>query len=420
MFTSLSYRWRTSLSNTSWPISSASEPPPGFYAGNVKQLTDDISELRPTILVAVPRLLNRIRDKILSRIEAQSGWVGDTCGTACPPPKLGRYLFRKGFASKRKNLHAKHSIEDGFWDSTVFGKVQQRLGSRVRLIITGSAPISADVLDFLRVCFSCDVVEGYGQTECGAAMSMSYPRDTTTGNIGIPVPQCQIKLVDIPEMDYLTTDKPCPRGEICCKGPNVFLGYFKEEDKTAEAIDGDGWLHSGDVGRWNADGTLTIIDRKKNIFKLSQGEYIAPEKLEARAQSSNFVAQAFIEGNSLKHQLVAVIVPDQDTLIPWAKDSGIDFKQDGKVGVDEDGNVADWYKALCQNEETKQKIMEELDAAAKEGGLKGFEKVKNIYVEAKPFDADRGLLTPTFKPKRKQLRVYYEKEIESMYAELEK
>ena len=391
----------------------------GFYGGNVRQLMDDIAELRPTILVAVPRLLNRIRDKILSRVEAQSGWVGNTCGTACPPPKLGRYLFRKGFASKRKNLHAKHAVEDGFWDSTVFGAVQRRLGSRVRLIITGSAPISSDVLDFLRVCFSCDVVEGYGQTECGAAMSISYPRDTTTGNIGVPVPQCQIKLVDIPEMDYLTTDKPCPRGEICCKGPNVFLGYFKEEDKTKEAIDDDGWLHSGDVGRWNADGTLTIIDRKKNIFKLSQGEYIAPEKLESRAQSSNFVAQAFIEGNSLKHQLVAVIVPDADTLVPWAKEAGIDFKQDSKVGVDDDGNVADWYKALCQADETKQKIMDELDAAAKEGGLKGFEKVKNIYVEAKPFDAERGLLTPTFKPKRKQLRIYYEKEIESMYATLE-
>ena len=271
----------------------------------------------------------------------------------------------------------------------MFGKVQQRLGSRVRVIITGSAPISADTLDFLRVCFSCDVVEGYGQTECGAAMSMSYPRDTTTGNIGAPMPHCQIKLVDIPEMDYLSTD-PFPRGEICCKGPNVFLGYFKQEDKTNEAIDSDGWLHSGDVGRWNADGTLTIIDRKKNIFKLSQGEYIAPEKLEARAQTSNFVAQAFIEGNSLKHQLVAVIVPDEDSLIPWAKESGIDFKQDGKVGVDDDGNVADWYKALCQTAETKQKIMAELDAAAKEGGLKGFEKVKNIYVEAKPFDADEG------------------------------
>lgn len=390
----------------------------GFYGGNVRQLMDDITELRPTILVAVPRLLNRMRDKILARVEAQSGWVGKTCGTACPPPKLGRYLFRKGFASKRKNLHAKHMVEDGFWDSTVFGTVQQRLGSRIRLIITGSAPISSDVLDFLRVCFSCDVVEGYGQTECGAAMSVSYPRDTTTGNIGVPAPQCQIKLVDIPEMEYLTTDKPCPRGEICCKGPNVFLGYFKEEGKTDEAIDGDGWLHSGDVGRWNADGTLTIIDRKKNIFKLSQGEYIAPEKLEARAQSSNFVAQAFIEGNSLKHQLVAVIVPDEDTLVPWAKESGIDFKQKGQ-GVDDDGNVADWYQALCQADETKQKIMDELDAAAKEGGLKGFEKVKNIYVEAKPFDADRGLLTPTFKPKRKQLRVYYEKEIESMYAALE-
>lgn len=237
----------------------------GFYSGDVRELMDDVAELRPTILVAVPRLLNRMRDKILGRIEAQPAWVGNTCGTACPPPKLVRYLFRKGFASKKRNLHAKHMLEDGFWDSTVFGSVQQRLGGRIRLIITGSAPISSDVLDFLRVCFSCEVVEGYGQTECGAAMSVSYPRDTTTGNIGVPAPQCQIKLVDVPEMEYLTSDKPYPRGEICCKGPNVFQGYYQEEDKTHEAIDADGWLHSGDVGRWNADGTLTIIDRKKNV-----------------------------------------------------------------------------------------------------------------------------------------------------------
>jgi len=122
----------------------------------------------------------------------------------------------------------------------------------------------------------------------------------------------------------------------------------------------------------------------------------------------------------LKHQLVAVVVPDEDTLVNWAKESAIAFDQDGSVGVDDDGKVSDWYKTLCQNAATNSKIMEELDAAATEGKLKGFEKVKKIYVEPRPFDAERGLLTPTFKTKRTELRIFYRKEIENMYNELEK
>jgi long-chain acyl-CoA synthetase len=385
----------------------------GFYSGSIPLLMEDIAVLRPTIFCAVPRLLNKLHDKVMARVEAQKGWCG-----AWPPPALAKKLFKNGFAKKKTELPMP-SVEHGFWDATVFSNVAQRLGGRVRVIITGSAPISADVLDFLRIAFSCNVVEGYGQTESTAAITLSYPHDTSTGHAGVPIPSCEVKLVDVPEMDYLSSDTPCPRGEVCCRGPNVFKGYYKEPEKTAEAIDKDGWLHTGDIGQWNADGTLKIIDRKKNIFKLSQGEYVAPEKLESVAQSSQYIAQAFIYGDSLKHQLVSIIVPDFEVLKNWARDQpNLGVALGSGPGVDADGKVAPWYTALCALPAVKTLIMAELGSTAKAANLKGFEKAKEATIEAQPFDADRGLLTPTFKPKRPQLRKHYQAQLDAMYAAL--
>lgn len=161
-----------------------------------------------------------------------------------------------------------------------------------KFIVTGSAPIASHVLDFLRICFSCKVIEGYGQTETSAVVSLTHPNDTTTGHVGMVHPACEVKLVSVPDMGYLVTDTihgkdentgnpgiPClGRGEICVRGDCVFKGYYKMEQQTAETLDKEGWCHTGDVGIWTTRGLLKIVDRKKNIFKLAQGEYIAPEK----------------------------------------------------------------------------------------------------------------------------------------------
>jgi len=147
-------------------------------------------------------------------------------------------------------------------------------------MVTGSAPIAADVLNALKVIFSAPIREGYGQTETSAPATLTHPFDPTSGHVGGPISSVKIRLRDIPEMEYLSTDKPYPRGEICFKGPSIFKGYFKAEDKTKEAFDEEGWLRSGDVGLVYPNGAVKIIDRAKNIFKLAQGEYIAPEKLE--------------------------------------------------------------------------------------------------------------------------------------------
>lgn len=192
------------------------------------------------------------------------------------------------------------------------------LGGQVRYMVTGSAPIDKEVIDFLKICFCCPIVEGYGLTESAAGSCMMDAEDTVTGHVGGPVEAVKFRLKDLPEMNYLSTDKPYPRGEICMYGPSIFEGYYKREDKTAEAFTEDGWFLTGDVGMVYPNGSVKIIDRSKNIFKLSQGEYIAPEKIEQIMVLSPMIEQCFLYGDSFKNACVSVIIPDQDWVTKWA------------------------------------------------------------------------------------------------------
>ena len=142
-----------------------------------------------------------------------------------------------------------------------------------------------EILVFFRAVFGCEVLEGYGQTESCAAGTVSRFGDYNApfgAHVGAPYNGVEVKLEDVPHMEYLSTDKPHPRGEICLRGGIVMKGYYKDPKKTAEAIDKNGWLHTGDIGQMLPNGTLQIVDRVKNIFKLSQGEYLAPEKIELK------------------------------------------------------------------------------------------------------------------------------------------
>uniref|UniRef100_A0A061RWH7 Long-chain acyl-CoA synthetase n=1 Tax=Tetraselmis sp. GSL018 TaxID=582737 RepID=A0A061RWH7_9CHLO len=283
----------------------------GFYSGDVQTLLDDMAELQPTLFLSVPRLYNRIYDGVMAQVSSGSA--------------VARALFRAAYASKKAALDA-GDLSGGrmapLWDRLVFSKIRAKLGGKVRMLATGASPISKEVFEFLRICFGTHVYEGYGMTETSCTISRTDPLDLETGHVGVPLTCNEIKLVDIPEMNYLSTDKPYPRGEICVRGPCVFKGYYKDEAQTAEVLDGNGWLHTGDVGTWLPGGRLKIIDRKKNIFKLSQGEYIAPEKIESVYQRCPYVAQAFVYGDSLKSQLVGIVVPDPEVLLPWAKGQG--------------------------------------------------------------------------------------------------
>ncbi|KAJ8269680.1 hypothetical protein COCON_G00122870 [Conger conger] len=355
----------------------------GFFQGDIRLLMDDLKTLQPTIFPVVPRLLNRMFDKIL--------------GQANTP--LKRWVLQ--FASSRKQAEMRNGIirKDSLWDKLIFKKVQASLGGRVRLMVTGAAPVSPTVLTFLRTALGCQFHEGYGQTECTAACTISMPGDCTAGHVGAPLPCNILKLVDVAEMNYFAANG---EGEVCVKGPNVFLGYLKDPEKTKETIDEDGWVHTGDIGKWLENGTLKIVDRKKHIFKLAQGEYIAPEKIENIYIRSDPVAQAFVHGDSLQACLVGIIVPDPDFFGGWAKKRG------------HEGS----YEELCKNQELKKAILEDLLKLGKDAGLKSFEQVKDITLHPEMFSVQNGLLTPTMKAKRADLRAHFRAQIDQLYSKI--
>lgn len=305
------------------------------------------------------------------------------------------------YQQKKANL-AKGINQHWLWDKVVFGAVRARLGGRVKYMITGSAPIAPDVIDFLRICFSAEVYEGYGQTETCAGLSITLTKDLESGNVGVPLPCGEVKLIDVPGMNYTSADKPYPRGEVCIKGNQLFREYYKDAEKTAETISADGWCRTGDIGMWDGKGRLVIFDRVKNIFKLAQGEYIAPERIENVYCKHELVAQAFVYGDSLQATLVGIIVPDKEELLKYAKLKGIE------------GDFA----TLCGDEQVRKYLLQQLIAHGKANDLKGFENVKNISLEPQPFSVDNNMLTPTFKLKRHEAKLHYEETIKGLYSDI--
>uniref|UniRef100_A0A8C9YU06 Long-chain-fatty-acid--CoA ligase n=1 Tax=Sander lucioperca TaxID=283035 RepID=A0A8C9YU06_SANLU len=352
----------------------------GFYQGDIRLLPDDMKALQPTIFPVVPRLLNRMYDKIFSQANTP----------------LKRWLLN--FAAKRKGAEVSNGIirSDSLWDKIFFSKIQASLGGRLRMIITGAAPTSPAVLGFLRAALGCQVYEAYGQTECTAGCTFTTPGDWTPGHVGAPLPCNLIKLVDVPDKNYFASKG---EGEVCVKGPNVFKGYLKDPERTAETLDADSWLHTGDIGKWLPNGTLKIIDRKKHIFKLAQGEYISPEKIENIYIRSEPVAQLYVHGDSLQSCLVGIVVPDPEVMPEWAKKKGI-------IGT---------YKDLCKNTKA---ILKDLVHLGKASGLHSFEQVKNIYIHNEMFSIVNGLLTPTLKAKRPELKEFFKEKIDQLYSSI--
>jgi long-chain acyl-CoA synthetase len=173
-------------------------------------------------------------------------------------------------STKVANLRSNATYTHGCFDKILFKKkIACKLGGKVRFMITGSAPIDKQVLEFLKVCFCCPVLEGYGLTETSGGASVTFSNDPIDGHIGGPIGSVKWRLKDLPDMQYLSTDKPYPRGELWMMGSTITSGYYKRPDKTAEAFDKDGWFLTGDVGEIYPNGSMRIIDRSKNIFKLS-------------------------------------------------------------------------------------------------------------------------------------------------------
>ncbi|EGZ24837.1 hypothetical protein PHYSODRAFT_350011 [Phytophthora sojae] len=352
----------------------------GFYQGDVRTLMDDIAVLKPSIFVT-----------IVQGVEAAGG--------------IKKSIFEHALAVKLAGVEADESKTNALWDTVVFDKLRQVLGGNIRIIFSGSAPLSAEVKKFMKAVFCCEIVEGYGMSESAAAVCIGGIEMPTESHVGPPVLFTQVQLEDVPEMGYTSQDKPRLRGEILVKGPEMFTEYYNNPEMTREAIDERGWFHTGDIGCWNADGTLSIIDRKKNIFKLAQGEYVAAEKIENAYSKCKYVAQLFVYGDSLQSCLVGVVVPDAEVMKVWARERGLS------------GDDATKAKVLASPKYQKD-VRDDMERVAKEAQLCGFERVRNVHFHPKPFSSDEGLVTPTFKLKRPQLKAYFQPQIDELYREL--
>lgn len=368
----------------------------GFLHGDVKGLFEDIAELKPTLLAGVPRIWNVLAASIKSSTIEGSGVLG--------------MVSRKAFAAKSAKLRETGDYNDLFWDSVWTNKIKRKVGfEKTYNIISGSAPLAAENIELLKCALGLDCLQGYGLTESSSGVCFTMSHDTDFGSVGPIHPTTELRLRELPAMGYTAEDKPYPRGEVMLRGPHMFKGYFKNEAETEKAIDKDGWFHTGDVGMVDGCGRLFIIDRVKNMFKLAQGEYVGPERIEAIYQSSSsLIEQIFVDGNSLHVYLVGII-----GIMPEAYSAWLQHKFHKHIRPTNIVKLTETFK----DKKIRKALNEKLNRDARKEGLKGFETIKNLTLFIKPMSTENGILTPTLKLKRSEARKHFKDTVNAMYEE---
>lgn len=369
-----------------------------LFGGDVRKLKDDMALFKPTIFASVPRLYNRFYDVMQSKIKEKEGTM------------VGK-LMNKAIETKMENLLEKGEVTHAIYDAIIFKKMRAVLGGEVRMMITASAPLNRKVADFFKIAMSCPMMEGYGQTEGTGGQFCTHSTDTASGYVGGVLSQNEFKLVDVPEMNYTSRDVDPetglvrPRGEIWVRGDGIIPGYYKNDKKNEETFTKEGWLQSGDIGMIEPPSNrLVIIDRKKNIFKLSQGEYIAPEKLEGSYKTCTpLFTDVYIYGDSLKSCILAVITIEQANLRKVADMVGID----STVPESE----------LFSNKDFENGVMNIIKEKAKECKFNRLEMPRGIIFNSTPF-AELGLMTTSFKPKRNDIKNFFLDKLNQRYETL--
>lgn len=316
---------------------------------SVKNCKGDIREFRPTVLVGVPAVWESVKKGIEAKVNAGSAIV--------------RNLFWGALWAKMNMMH--YGLPGaGVLDAVVFKKVKEATGGRLRICMNGGGPIAKDTQNFISMAIT-PMINGYGLTETTAMGALMDPfewNDTALGNIPGSV---EVKLVDYPEAGYYATNKPNPQGEIWIRGDAVMDGYYKNEKETAEALTSDGWFKTGDVGEWDHNGHLKMIDRKKNLVKTLNGEYIALEKLESIYRATTVVANICVYADQQKSKPVAIIVPAEPALKKLAS----------SIGVEGNG-----IEDLVHNTKVQDAVLKELQKTGRSGGLSGIEIVEGVVL----------------------------------------
>ncbi|GER44373.1 long-chain-fatty-acid CoA ligase [Striga asiatica] len=328
----------------------------GYYHGNINEIRDDLLELKPTFLAGVPRVFERIHEGVLQAV-GELNWRRRKIFSMLYKYKL--YWLNKGYKQKDASPLA---------DLLAFGKIKSRLGGRLRLIVSGGAALSSEVEEFLRVTSCAFVVQGYGLTESCGLSTLGFPDEMCLiGTVGSSFVYSEVRLEEVADMGYDPLAQPS-RGEICLRPKTPFAGYYKNPELTNEVVK-DGWFHTGDIGEMLPNGIIKIIDRKKNLIKLSQGEYVAVEYLEKVYTITPIIEDVSIEfssysiwvyGDSFKSMLVSVVVPNEENTLKWAKQNG--FK----------GSFLD----LCSLDQLKDHIILELKSTAERNKVSCVNPVK--------------------------------------------
>ena len=374
----------------------------GFYSGDTNRLIEDMRVLQPTYFSAVPRVYEKIYKSIMDNISSKGPFV--------------KKLFDAALNIKIKNYEKYGKLTHALFDSIFFNKIRNSFGGKLCWILSGGAGLRPEIFQGLKVMLQAAFVQGYGQTENAGSALLNSIYDTIPGTTGGVQNTTELKLVDLPEYGYFSTDvNPLtgvnePRGEICFRGETVFKGYFKNIKETNKIIDKDGWFHSGDVGviLTNNGNSIKTIDRIKSLFKLNQGEFLAPERIQIILSNSKYINQIFIHGESLFSFAVALVFPELKECIKFLKEN----KKLGDIDYDKI-NLND----LSKNKIMEKEIVKDCDIIGRKQDLKGFELPKKIRIITEPFSLQNNLITPTLKLKGRNIQMKYKGLIKEMYNE---
>ena len=349
------------------------------YAESIDTVVDNMSEVNPTILVSVPRIYEKAFGRILDRVRESSA-VRRLIFAACL--KIGSRVSRRLQAGQPLEgmLARGHRIAD----KLVFAKLRGTFGGRIRLMISGGAPLNKHIAEFFHAA-GLIILEGYGLTETSPVISANLVESLRFGTVGHTIPGVEVRIAD--------------DGEILARGPNIMQGYYNRPEDTAEAIDADGWFYTGDIGHIDDDNFLVITDRKKALIVTAGGKNVSPAAIENALSADKFINQAFAYGDARKF-IAALIVPDWERMEKYAEEHKITFGS---------------HKELCDNEAIINLIQRRVDAALEE--FAPFEKVRKFKLMDREFSQEDGEVTPTLKLKRKEITRKYWKELDSLYQD---
>ncbi len=347
------------------------------FAENMNTVAPNLVEAKPTLLLSVPRIYEKVYAKIQAGVEAG------------PPAKkkLFHWAVRVGreVARKRSNREAVGPFllaQFKIADKLVFSKVRAKMGGRIRFTVSGGAPLSGDLCEFFHAC-GIKILEGYGLTETSAAITVNRPDDYSFFTVGKPFGGTEFRLAE--------------DGEILVRGPVVFQGYYRNLEATKEAISDGGWFHTGDIGEFTPRGMLKITDRKKELIVTSAGKNIAPQKLENLLKQVRFISNAMVYGDKEKY-LVAVVTPNEEEVRRWAKANGVS---------------SDSMAEIVKSPELQGAVEAEVKKMNEK--LASYETVKKIRMVPNDFTVEAGELTPSLKLKRRVVTTKYNDTIRQMY-----